>query len=332
MPGAAAGRRRREEARRTFTPSWPYRLPAGGGPDGVSRVRGGAWERLLTVAGRSVLVRAWQQRRRDGRVEIAAIPVPEHWRRQGPERLPARREELEIAVERARHALAIGDDLGPFYASVRSDPLLGPAVRARPWTRPRRCPWPWEALAWAITEQLIEVERAIGIQRRIVRRWGDAIEVPGERRLLYDVPHATTIAACAPAELAALDLAPKRATAMIEVAREVAAGRCDPGDPAGDRRLLGISDIGPWTIQILGLRGRGDHDALPAGDLAYLKLVGHLSGEGRRATVEEVERHFAPYAPFRALAGLFALIGARPAMRTSRPLRYHPPRPDLEAA
>ena len=63
------------------------------------------------------------------------------------------------------------------------------------------------------------------------------------------------------------------------------------------------SQIGPWTVQCLGLRGRGDPDSLPAGDLGFVKLVGRLGGDGRRATVEEVEEFFAPYAPFRGLAG-----------------------------
>ena len=35
--------------------------------------------------------------------------------------------------------------------------------------------------------------------------------------------------------------------------------------PSGDRRLLAISEIGPWTIQCLGLHGRGDPDSLPGG-------------------------------------------------------------------
>ena len=50
-------------------------------------------------------------------------------------------------------------------------------------------------------------------------------------------------------------------------------------------------------MQCLGLYGRGDLDSLPAGDLAYVKLVGHLAKLGRRATAAEVEEYFAPYAP-----------------------------------
>ena len=140
------------------------------------------------------------------------------------------------------------------------------------------------------------------------------------------------IAGLAPAELAALDLAPKRAIALIKVAREVAAGRCDLLTKETDDRLLRISEIGPWTLQCLGLNGRGDLDSLPAGDLAYVKLVGHLAGLGRRATVAEVDEYYAPYAPYRGIVGLLTLSGLSKAFQGAKPLAYHPASPEFEAA
>ena len=222
-----------------------------------------------------------------------------------------------------RFAIGVDEDLSEFARAFRGDPLIGEAIHHRPWHRPKRRPWPWEALAWAVTEQLIEASRAAEIQRRIVRRWGARLQAceawrgPGPLR---DVPSAETVAGRAPAELAALDLAPSRAIALVRCAREVACGRVDPACADGDRRLIKISGIGPWTLQILGLGGRGDPDSLPAGDLAYIKLVGVLAGLGRRATVEEVEEYFAPYAPYRGLAGSFALTRWHGAIAQSAPL------------
>jgi DNA-3-methyladenine glycosylase II len=188
-----------------------------------------------------------------------------------------------------------------------------------PQLRPGRRPWPWEALAWAVTEQLIEVPRAVAIQRRIVRSWGPRL---GEgRSALRDVPCPAAIAGRAPAELVAMDLAAGRSVALRRVARDVAADRADLDDPGGDRRLAAVPGIGPWTLQCLGLRGRGDPDSLPAGDLAYIKLVGRLAGLGRRATVEEVERFYEPYAPYRGLAGMFTLAGLRKLVPQGPPLR-----------
>jgi 3-methyladenine DNA glycosylase/8-oxoguanine DNA glycosylase len=221
-----------------------------------------------------------------------------------------------------RFALHLDNDVGDFFRAFKGDPLIGAAIHQKPWVRPKRRPWPWEALAWAITEQLIEAKRAAVIQRRMVRRWGTRI-APARRsdRPLMDVPTPELVAGRAPAEIVSMDLTEARALAMIRCAREVAAGRADLSDPASDRRLLAIREIGPWTLQCLGLMGRGDPDALPAGDLAYVKLVGHLGGLGRRATVEEVEEYFAPYAPYRGLAGSFALAGHGAATKQGGPLR-----------
>jgi 3-methyladenine DNA glycosylase/8-oxoguanine DNA glycosylase len=80
--------------------------------------------------------------------------------------------ELDLALERMRFALGVDDDLGEYYRRFRRDPLLGPLLRRRPHLRPRRRPWAWEALAWAVVKQLIESGRAARIQRRIVGRWG----------------------------------------------------------------------------------------------------------------------------------------------------------------
>ena len=81
-----------------------------------------------------------------------------------------------------RFALGVDDDLTEFARAFRGDPLIGEAIHHRPWLRPRRRPWPWEALAWAVTEQLIELRRAVEIQRRIVRQHVGAVvahDAPG---------------------------------------------------------------------------------------------------------------------------------------------------------
>ncbi len=219
-----------------------------------------------------------------------------------------------------RFALGVDDDYHEFYGEFKKDRLLGTAIRRMRWHRPRRRPWPWEALAWAITKQLIESPRAAQIQRRMVFKWGERCEGP-DGTVLRDVPTAALVADRAPAELAAADLAPARALALIRAAREVAEGRVDPAEPADDRRLLAIREIGPWTVQCLGLYGRGEPDALPAGDLGFIKLIGRLAGLGRRATVEEVEEFFAPYAPYRGLAGSFVLAAYHRAVASGPPLR-----------
>lgn len=286
---------------RDVRPLGPYRLPPAG-RDGVLRRRGGALARLLHCGTEPVLVHAWPS---SGAVRL---------RSSAPSR-----EAAVHGLERMCFALALDHDLRPFHARFGHDRLLGPIVRRFPWIRPQRRPEPFEALAWAITEQLIETERAQAIQRRLVWRYGRASHCATFR----DVPGPTRLAGRAPAELEGCDLSAGRSVALVRAAREVAAGRVDLSEhePAW-RRLRTIRGIGSWTLECLALHGQGRDDQLPAGDLAYLKLVGALEGLGRRATEDEVREFFAPYAPFGALAGLHLLAGAhRGAIGLRAPVR-----------
>jgi 3-methyladenine DNA glycosylase/8-oxoguanine DNA glycosylase len=284
---------------RDVRPVGPYRLPPGG-RDGLLRRRDGLYWRLLHDAdGQPVIVRAWPIA---GAVRFQAEAHDEA--------------AAEWGIERMRFAFGVDHSLAGFHQAFKRDPLLGPIIRRTPWARPLRRPEPWEALAWAITEQLIEGERAEHIQRRMVWRWGRQ-GVNG----LRDAPTAAALAARAPAELCAVDLSPRRAIAMVECAREVAAGRVDLNEhERAWQRLLRIRNIGPWTVEKLAFHGQGRDDMLPAGDLAYVKLVGRMLRLGRRAEVDEVRKFFEPYAPFEGLAGLYLLRGARFVMPAGPPV------------
>jgi 3-methyladenine DNA glycosylase/8-oxoguanine DNA glycosylase len=302
-------------------PVAPLRMPRLVGGDRVFRLRGPWLERLLVLDDQPMIVRVREGGRGD--FVFAAEPVdPALLEGPGCSDLhEAGREALEAGVARMRFSLGVDDDLGDFYRAFRQDPVLGRAISGRLQNRPMRRPVAWEALLWAITEQLIEYRRAARIQRQMIRRFGIRL-APGaperseganrslprsprgrDESSLVTVPSPAAIATAAPAELEACGLSPRRAIAMMKVAREVAAGRVDPEAGSEDRRLLAIPEIGPWTIACLALRGRGEPDALLAGDLGQVKLVGYLEGLGRLAEVEEVEAFYAPYAPWRGLAG-----------------------------
>ena len=331
------------ELRVEVTPASPFRLSLAGGMDGVLRRRGGILERLLHHEGVPVRVRV-AQTAPDAVLFGACSNSPE----------PAR-----YGIERMRFALGVDDDLGAFNRELGDDPLIGRSIRERPWLRVRRRPEPFEALAWAICEQLIEYERAAAIQRRIVRalgpRWVDdggdsgGLRGDGTRDSLHgdgmlgdgmrggsvgdsglrdgtrdrgsyagdlrDVPSPQVLASVAPARLESFNLAGSRARLLVRVAREVASGRLDLHDPdheRGWRRLRAIPGIGPWTVEMLALKGQGRHDQLPAGDVGLLKLVGRrLSGGDPRARAgeEDVRAFFAPYGRWAGLVAthMFAL-------------------------
>jgi 3-methyladenine DNA glycosylase/8-oxoguanine DNA glycosylase len=278
------------EVRVEVCPPWPFRLRGVGSPDGLTRRRGVALQRWLHHGTEPVLVGVVQPA--PDRVLFAARA--------------ATREAAHAGIARMRFATGVDDDLRPFHERFRRDPLIGRALRAHPRLRVARHPEPWVALAWAITEQLVEFQRALAIQRRLIARLGPRCPRTGMR----DAPPPAVVAAVAPARLEACDLAARRAIALRAAAREVASGRVDldaPDHETGWRRLRAIPNVGAWTLEVLALFGQGRHDQVPAADLGFLKLVGRLTTGNPRARADEAEARgfFAPYGEWRGLAGAY---------------------------
>jgi 3-methyladenine DNA glycosylase/8-oxoguanine DNA glycosylase len=223
-----------------------------------------------------------------------------------------------------RFATSVDDDLRPFYDRFRDDPVIGQAVRSNPALRVRRQPQPWETLLGAITEQLIELQRAMEIQRRLIRAFGYRCPETG----LRDAPTPAVIATQAPARLVSFDLAPKRALAMRRCAEAVAAGRLDLHDH-DLRRLRSMREIGPWTCEMVALHGQGRYDQVPAGDLGFIKIVGRLlTGNPKaRADEAEVRGFFEPYGEWKGLAGVHLMHAAARGLIRAPMSRGRAPRP-----
>ncbi len=250
-------------ARVTVDPVAPYRLP-GAVPDGVMRRRDGLLERIACHDGQVVVLRAAQPRR-DGEVVMGA------W---APDRDLA-----EYALARWRRTLGVDLDHRPFLDLAWNDPVLGPLVRRRPWLRPSCRYRPHEALMWAITEQLIEYVEATKIQRGLVRLAG----VQCERTGLRDAPTPAAMLALAPAQIERLGLSARRTLLLRQTCRLLVRGLdLDHDDRmAAWQRLRAVPGLGSWTLASMALRGQGETNASPSGDLGLLKSVGRLMYEGR---------------------------------------------------
>ena len=226
-------------------------------------------------------------------------------------------------IERMRFATGVDDDLRPFHDRFRDDPLIGRAVRADPCAaRAAAGREPWEALAWAITEQLIAFHRAVAIQRNLIARLGRRCAATG----LRDMPAPAAVAARragrdrrrrARADARARRCAGRRARSRaLDVAAEPRCAAC-ARSPAS----------APWTMEMLALYGLGRYDEVPAGDLGYLEIVGRLS-TGHRARPRRGGRGARVLRALRRVEGAGRRVPARARRRAelpiSRPARREP--------
>jgi 3-methyladenine DNA glycosylase/8-oxoguanine DNA glycosylase len=285
------------EKRVEVTPPWPFQMPRWLGMDRLTRRRNGVLHRLLHIDGEPVHLR------------VAVLAS-------GNVLFGARGAHPEAAITAMRRALGVDQDLSEFHRAYRDDPLIGAVVRKKPTLRITGRPDPFEALAFAVTAQLIEYQQAAAIQRRIIRVLGRHHDASD----LDDFPDAATLADTSTARFESFELSAPRARALRRVAIEVARGSITLDPAAGEdavrdgwRRLRQIPGIGAWTVEILAVSGQGRVDQLPAGDLGYLKLVGRqLSGGDPFARAEEAEVRelFERFGEWKGLAGHYALHSA----------------------
>jgi AraC family transcriptional regulator of adaptative response / DNA-3-methyladenine glycosylase II len=158
----------------------------------------------------------------------------------------------------------------------------------------------FETAVRAILGQQVTVKAATRIAGRFVAVFGEPIETP-HASLTRLFPRAAAIAALAPEDIAAQGVVRVRARAIVELAREVAAGRLrlDPSADVGPTiaALDALPGVGPWTAQYIAMRALAWPDAFPHPDVAVLKAMQQSKPAHALATAES-------WRPWRAYAVL----------------------------
>jgi AraC family transcriptional regulator of adaptative response / DNA-3-methyladenine glycosylase II len=275
---------------------------------GVERVEGSVYARTVAVEGGPAVVEVG----RAGTPEKNGAPRSLELRVTGapPSSL------LRLTAD-ARRAFDLAADPDEVSAALRRDPLLGPLVRRRPGLRIAGAWDSFECAVRAVVGQQVSVEAARTLAARIVERHGVRLPVP-VRGLTHLFP---SPAALASADLSGLGLTTARAASIGGLARAVEDGRLDLRGPAEDvaAGLRALPGFGDWTAQYVALRGLGEPDAFPAGDLVLRRMA---AGGARPLSARALAARADAWRPWRAYA-VFHLwaeaSSARPEGRRARP-------------
>lgn len=182
-----------------------------------------------------------------------------------------------------RRILCLDHDLDAFYETVAGDPPLAHLTHRYRGLRLVLTPTPFQGLVHAILFQQISYAAAQTVENRLISHWGEAIS-DGER-LFPLFPSPEGMADLDVATLRTIGIPPRKAQAILTVARETAAGTLDlPNLTAqGDveraaERLEAICGIGPWTAHHVIIRGMGMTDCLPTEDPGLRRAVADQYG------------------------------------------------------
>ncbi len=202
--------------------------------------------------------------------------------------------ETESALERTRFVLGADVDHRPFLALAARDPLLRDVVARRRGVRVLRTATVAHALLKAMCGQLIQARAAVALERAVLRLIGGSVVVP---------PRTSDLAALAPARIAGLGLAARRAEALVRVSRGLDLERLhDHETGAVVRRLCREPQLGPWSAGVVCLYGLGRPEAGLVGDLGLVRLARDLWG--RAVEGHETARLLEPYGEWGGLASV----------------------------
>jgi 3-methyladenine DNA glycosylase/8-oxoguanine DNA glycosylase len=256
------------------TPRGPFSLRLSGRGSVVGRsYRDGLFSVLLPIDGR--VERGIAGQRSDGSLRLRA--------------------ETAEGLEQLRFVLAVDDDHSEFLRRFADDELIGRATRHLRGLRPLRTATVAHALLRAIAAQLITMQEARDIERRVARVAG----IP---------PTTEALARFAPAELQRLGLSARKAAALVRICRSIdlESLRDVDGDAAA-ARLRRERGIGPYSIGVVFIEGLGRYDRGLNRDLGLVKLMSLI--EGRWVETEETDALLARYDEWQGLASVYLLAG-----------------------
>jgi AraC family transcriptional regulator of adaptative response / DNA-3-methyladenine glycosylase II len=295
MPPSAIRRQRSEIPGATLTLRLAYRPPLDFAAmlaflgkraiPGIERIGADSYERVLGAGANSTFIRVTADPARpELRLEIAGAD---------PRAIPD-------IVRRVRRVFDLDADLAAVADALAAEPLLYEALRKRPGLR---VPGGWDGFevgVRAVLGQQVSVAGATTLAGRLVDAFGGrrADGRPGLDRI-FPTPEQLC---SAPVEN--IGVPKSRAATIRSLATAVIDGRVSfsAGQSLAEfvAAFVALPGIGPWTAHYLAMRGLGQPDAFPAGDLVLQQVL----GGDRRLSERETDARSQAWRPWRAYAVL----------------------------
>ncbi len=220
---------------------------------GVEEVRDGAYRRTLRLP--------------SGNGIVSLTPEPDHVR---CTLVLDDFRDLATAIARCRRLLDLDADPEAVVDALSADPDLSALVAKAPGQRiPRTVDEPELALRVVLGQQ-VSVKAARTHAARIVAAYGQPL-TDADGGLTHVFPAIEHLAEIDPVHLA---FPKSRQRSLISLIGALADGDvlldagCDWN--RARQQLLALPGIGPWTAEVIAMRGLGDPDAFPATDLGVL--------------------------------------------------------------
>lgn len=207
--------------------------------------------------------------------------------------------DLDAATQQVRRLLSIDIDGRAWPDVAARDDVIADAQRRLPGFRPCGFFSPYEAAAWSVLSQRVQMRQAAATKTRLTRELGDEGAFPSPEALLG----------------ASLELPGRKAEYLRAVAEAALDGRLSGShlrslDPAEAlAQVQTILGLGPFAAELVVIRGANFADVLPRNEARLNDEIAKRYGAER--SVDEITDEWKPFRSWasvhlRALRGLAA--------------------------
>ena len=203
--------------------------------------------------------------------------------------------DLTSAISRSRRLLDLDADPDAVIDVLSSDTILAPVVAKAPGQRIPRTVDEAELAVRAVLGQQVSMKAARTHAGRLVAAYGDPVhDANGE--LTHTFPSTEQLTDIDPVHLAVPATRRRTITGLIAALADgsvVLNPGCDW--EAARSQLLALPGIGPWTAEVIAMRGLGDPDAFPASDLGLRMAAEQLGLPGDHRELAARSQQWRPW-------------------------------------
>ena len=199
-----------------------------------------------------------------------------------------------------RRWLDLDRDISPFYALLKKDRKLAYLAEAFQGLRLVGIVDLFEALAWSIIGQQINLRFAYTLKRRLVERYGSRLEYEGTTYYLF--PEPKDLLTAAEEELRGMQLSRSKAAYLTGLAQAFHQGVLSeeillalPDRESRLEALTRLKGIGIWTANYTLMKSLRDPSGIPHGDTGLLTALANHGIIKDRKELLKIERFFSRY-------------------------------------
>lgn len=218
---------------------------------------------------------------------------------------------VQVVVQYVNDWLDLKQDLSPFYLMAKEDPLLKGLIERYYGLRLIGIPDLFEALAWSVIGQQINLNFAYTLKKRLVETFGEKVVNDGRDFWLFPSPQ--TVAGLSPEILLKMQFSRNKAEYLIGIARLIASGELSKeavlqeGNDLNAMRakLLEIRGVGQWTAEYVLMKCFRIPSAFPIGDVGLHNALKIQLGLPQKPSLEEIKKIAAGWKDWEAYATFY---------------------------